>query len=380
LAAPEVAEVYARTRELCGEVGDERLLFAALCGQYWYQSQKGELDQTLATAQEVLRLAERQEDTAPLVIGHRITGTSLFHLGRLTEGREHLEQAVALYDPARHADLASLYTFDPRMAGLAFLSWLLLASGYPEQARQRSQEAIEHSRALGHPHSVAHALGNACLVHQLCSDRPAVEEHASALIALATEQEFRFWLAIANIMRGWALAEQEQPEAGIEQMQRGLDDYWATGATLWSPCYLIPLAELLGRTGQVTKGLEIQADALEGVRQTGGRWYEAEVHRQKGELLRLLPEHEPDEVEACYRQAIAVAREQDAKMWELRAATSLAGWWHDRGRGEEARDLLAPVLGWFTEGSDLPDLQRAQALLDRLNSGGSASAGNDAAE
>jgi predicted ATPase len=311
-----------------------------------------------------------------LVIGHRITGTSLFHLGRLVAGRKHLEQSVALYDPARHSALASLYTFDPRMAGLAFLSWLLLALGYPEQARRRSQEAIDHARQLRHPHSLAHALGNACLLHQLCRNGHAVEEHAGDLIALSTEQEFRFWLAIGTIMEGWALAERGRAEAGIEQMRRGLDDYWATGATLWSPCFLAPLAELYGRADQAAAGLDVQAAALEGVRRTGGRWYEAEVHRLRGQLLLLLPGHDLQEAERCFREAIAVALEQNAKMWELRAATSLARLSCDRGRDAEARDVLAPVLGSFTEGFDLPDLQDAKALLDQLGLGADTPASN----
>ncbi len=365
LAAPEVAAAYARAHELCDDVGDEQLLFAALCGQYWYLSQKGELDRALATAEEVLRLAERQEETAPLVIGHRITGTSLFHLGRLVAGRKHLEQAVALYDPARHSALASLYTFDPRMAGLAFLSWLLLALGYPEQAKRRGQEAIDHARQLGHPHSLAHALANACLLHQLCRDGHAVEEHAGHLIALSTEQEFRFWLAIGTIMEGWTFAESGQAEAGIEQMRRGLDDYWATGATLWSPCFLAALAEVYGQANQAVAGLNVLEDALETLQRTGGRWHEAELHRLKGTLLLTMPDRE-SEAESSLREAIALAREQEAKMWELRATTNLAHSWCRRGRAAEARDLLAPVFGWFSEGLDLRDPREAEALLNQL--------------
>jgi predicted ATPase len=376
LAAPEVAEIYARAQELCGEVGDEQLLFAALCGQYWFHSQKGELDRALATAEEVLRLAERQEDTAGLVIGHRIVGTSLFHLGRLAPGRKHLEQAVALYDPARHATLASLYTFDPLMAGLAFLSWLLLALGYPEQARRRSLEAIDHARALDHPHSVAHALANACLLNQLCRDRQAVEKHADALIALAAEQEFRFWLAIGTIMQGWALAEAGRADSGVEKISLGLDDYRATGAALWSPCFLALLADGYGRLDQAAAGLDIVGDAIEVVQSTGARWYEAELHRLRGDLLMSLPDHDLDVAEASFETAIALARDQEAKMWELRAATSLARCLGDRGRAAEACDLLAPVVGWFTEGLDLPDLREAAALLDRFGLGADMPASN----
>ena len=193
-----------------------------------------------------------------------------------------------------------------------------------------------------------------------------VEEQAEALITLGTEQGFPFWLALGTIYQGWALADGGQVEAGIARVREGLAAYWATGAQHRSPYLLALAAEAHGKAGETRQALDVVAAALERVEKTGERWFEAELHRLKGEVLRALPERDQAEAEACFRRAIEVARGQSARLWELRAATSLARLWHDQGRRAEARDLLAPVYGWFTEGFDTPDLRDARALRDEL--------------
>jgi predicted ATPase len=314
----------------------------------------------------MLRLARRQDDTAAQVAAHRAVGSALDDLGELISARVHLEQALALYDSVAHRSLAFLYAQDPRVAGLCWLSRSLFALGYPEQSLARIREAWVAARELAHPPTVAHTLGFRCNLCQLFQDRRGVEEQAAALITLGTEQSFPFWLALGTIYRGWALADGGQAEAGTARMREGLAGYWATGARHRSPYLLALLAEAHGKAGETSEALEVVAEALERGEKTGERCFEAELQRLRGELLRALPGSDRLEAEARFRQALAVARGQGARMWELRAATSLGRLWREEGKRTEARDVLAPVYGWFSEGFDPPDHKDARALLDEL--------------
>jgi predicted ATPase len=249
---------------------------------------------------------------------------------------------------------------------LFYLSHVLLTLGYPEQARVRQGETLAAARELAHPNTIAQALFWVCALHQLLRDRRGAREQAEPLIALATEQGLPLWAAVGVVVRGWALADGGRAEDGIAAIRRGSAEYRATGAELFSPYFLALLADAHGRADQAATGLSLLADALDGVERTGARWIEAELHRLRGELLLALPEADQPEAEGCLRRAIAVAQEQSARWWELRAATSLARLWAGQGRRAEAHDLLAPIYGWFTEGFDTSDLQEAKALLDRL--------------
>jgi predicted ATPase len=217
-----------------------------------------------------------------------------------------------------------------------------------------------------HPFSLAFALSLAAVVHQFRREGRAAQERAEAAIILAKEQGFPYWMTMSAIMYGWALAHQEQARAGIEQIHQGMMDYRATGAELGQPHYLALLAEAYGTMEQPEAGLTALAEALTLVNTTGERWYEPELYRLKGELL--LQQHADNQAEAetCFHHAMAIAQNQQAKSWELRAATSLARLWQQQGKRQEAHDLLAPVYNWFTEGFDTLDLKDAKALLDAL--------------
>ena len=317
-------------------------------------------------ARELLPLAEEQGDAAAEVVGHRILGAYLFQLGRLAEGRAHSESGLALYDPVRDRSSRFVYAVDSRVVCLLWLSQALLALGYPEQARVRQGEALASARELAHPNTIAQALFCDWTLHQLLRDGREAQEQAEALIALATEHGLPLWLAAGVVVRGWALAAAGRAEDGIAVIRRGLADYRATGSELFSPYFLALLADAHGRASQAAIGLSLLADALDGVERTGVRWIEAELHRLQGELRLALPEPDQSEAEACFRRALAVAHEQQAKLWDLRAATSLARLWRDQRRRNEARDLLAPIYGWFTEGFETPDLRDAKTLLDAL--------------
>src|SRR5215213_4153515 len=365
-AAPETGRAYARACELCRELGDTRRLFPALFGQAAVHWQRAEVVAMQEVARELLRSAEEQGDAAAEVVGHRILGAFLFQLGRLAESVAHSESALALYDPVRDRNSRFVYAIDSRVVCFLWLAQALLVLGYPEQARVRQGEALASARELAHPNTTAQALFYDSTLHQLLGDRHKAQEQAVALIALATEHGFPLWLAAGVVVRGWALADGGRVEEGIAVMRRGLADYRATGAETWSPYFLGLLAEAHGRGGQAAAGLRLAADALDRVERTGVRWIEAELHRLRGELLLTVPEADQPEVETCFVRALTVAREQGARLWELRAATSLARLWRDQGRRAEAHDLLAPIHDWFTEGFDTPDLQDAKALLDEL--------------
>jgi predicted ATPase len=275
-AAPETGRAYARACELCRELGDIPKLLPALYGQSVVHWQRAELAAAHEGAGELLRLAEEQGDAAAEVVGHRTLGTFLFHLGRLAESHAHSESGLALYDPVRDRNSRFVYAIDSRVVCLLWLSQALLALGYPEQAQVRQGEALATARELAHPNTIAQALFCDWTLHQLLRDARAAQAQAEALIALTTEQGLPLWLAAGVVIRGWALAAGGRAEDGIPVIRRGLADYRATGAKLFSPYFLALLADAHGRADQAAIGLSLLADALDGVERTGVRWMEAE--------------------------------------------------------------------------------------------------------
>jgi len=298
----------------------------------------------------------------------------------------HLEQSLALYDPAQHRSLAFLSGQDHGVACLSDASWVLWLLGYPDQALHRSQEALSLAQELSHPFSSAFALNCAALLRLYRREGQAAQAQAETLIALSVEQGFAYYCAHGTILQGGALAMQGQGEAGMAQMLQGLEALQATGAVLRRPYYLAVLAEVYGRLQQAREGLTLLTAALEAVHKSAERIHEAELYRLKGELLlqqwqgsgSTVPVANPQpltltlpvevEAEACFLQALEVARHQQAKSWELRAAISLGRLWRQQGKHQEASELLAPIYGWFTEGFDTADLQEAKALLEALES------------
>ena len=300
---------------------------------------------------------------------HGSLGVTLFFLGEFAAARAHLEEAIALYDPEQHRSLASLYAADTGVASLCFAAVTLWMLGYPDQALERSHQGLTLAQEITHPHSLAYALVLAASLHQCYREVHVIQELAEGSIALSTEQKFAQWLALGTVLRGWVLATQGQGEAGITQMRHGLAAYRATGAEVGRPSYLALLAEAYGKVEQPEDALTILTEALALVDKTGEHSYEAELYRLKGELLQQSEggvRHGEWTPEECFRRALSIARQQQAKSWELRAAMSLARLWQRQGKRAEARELLAPIYGWFTEGLDTADLQEAQALLEAL--------------
>ena len=370
-AAPDTGRIYARARELCRDLGDNvPELFPALYGHFMTRFERGELAAAHEAARDLLRLAEDRDDAAARVTGRRIVGSTLHYLGRLADSRAHLEAGLALYDPARDRGSAFVYVVNSRVVCSFWLTHVLFALGHPEQARARMSEALAAARALAHPYTLAYTQSVACIFQWRQPPDPGLRTEADALVAFATEQGFPLPAAVGTIAGGWALIGEEEAssvEDGIARMCRGIAAYEATGGELWMPDFLSLLAQAHARAGRPGVGLELLAEALDRVAGNGARWLEAELHRLRGELLLALAG--PDrwlEAEMCLGQALTVARAQEARLWELRAARSLARLRREQGRRAEARDLLAPAYGWFTEGFGTPDLIEAKELLAAL--------------
>jgi class 3 adenylate cyclase/predicted ATPase len=365
-AAPEVEDAYTRARALCQQVGETPELVPVLFGLWRSYIGRSQLRTAREIGDTLLRLAHRAHDPAFAVIAHHTLGWTWFCLGELPAARQHAEEGIVRYTPDQHQARVFRMGQDPGVACRATAALTLWLLGYPAQALARLHEALALAHALSHPFSVAWARCMAAWVSQFCRDVPAVHEQAEAAVVLATAQGFPLWATQGTILQGWALAMQGQGEAGMAQLREGLAAYRATGSTQHVSYYYTMLVDISAHLGDTADGLQALAEAHTLLEQQEARWWEAEVCRLRGVLLLRQPGTPPAEAEACFQLALDVARRQQAKSLELRAAMSLARLWPQQGKRAEAYDLLAPLYGWFTEGFDTADLQEAKALLDAL--------------
>jgi TOMM system kinase/cyclase fusion protein len=365
-AAPEVEQAYGRARELCRQLGETARLFSVLRGLGAFYFVRGKYQTARELGEELLSLAQSPQDPARLLGAHQVLGIAWFWLGELPSARGHLEQTIALYNPQQHRSQAFRAGQDPGVLCRAYSAWALGLLGYPDQALEKIHEAVTLGRDLSHPHSLVFALYLVASLHQLRRDVPATHEWAEATLALSREQLFPYWLAVGRITRGWALANHGHGGEGIEEIRQGLAAYQATGAELGRPWFLALLAEAYGKAGQAEEGLHVVAEALAAAANIGEGFFEAERYRLKGELLLARAVEKQTVAESCFHQALDSARQQQAKWLELRTAVSLSRLWQRQGKHAEARQLLEPIYGWFTEGFDTVDLQEARALLEEL--------------
>jgi predicted ATPase len=361
--ASEVAQTYTRAQQRCEHLEDPHQLFPVLRELWLYYLVCAELQTAHALSEQLLTLAQHVQDAAMLVAAHRSLGTTLIHLGVVAEAHRHFTQGMALYDPLQHRAAALLHGEDAGVLCHSFAAWTLWSLGYPDQGLARSHEAVTLTRQSAHPFSLGFALGMAAMFYQCRREMRAAQECAEAAIHLTQEQGFPYWMTFSSILRGWALAHQGQGQEGIEQLHQGIAAYRATGAELARQYWLALLAEAHGTMEQPEAGLTALAEALTHVDTTGERWCEPELYRLKGVLLLQQSSDNKVEAEACFHKALDIARSQQAKSFELRAATGLAHFWQQQGKRQEAYDLLAPIYHWFTEGFDTADLQDAKALL-----------------
>lgn len=363
--AAEVERTYSRAWDLCQRVG--AMPFPVLFGLWRFYLLRAEYKTARDMGELLCTKAHCAEDNTLLVGAHRALGATLFYLGEMSEARKHLDQGVALYDPQQHSSYLLFGVVDPGVACLSYAAWALWWLGYPDQAMERCHEALTLAQKLSHPFSQVLALSFAAWLYQFRRQWQSVQKRAEATFKISTDQAFPFWLGWGMILRGRALVEHGQGEEGIAQIRRGLVDWRATGSELGLPYFLSLLAETHLKIGQAEKGFSVIAEALTAVNEREERWYEAELYRLKGELLRQETKTEAEAVE-CFRQAIDRAHRQGAKSLELRAVTSLSRLWQDQGKQKEARRMLQDIYGWFTEGFDTADLKDAKILLEELGS------------
>jgi predicted ATPase len=367
-AAPETGAAYARAHELCERMGCAERLLPIVYGRWAYHLVGGEHPTGRRLAEQFLSLAESQADTALELVGHRILAMSLVHLGQLQAGRAQIEQALGLYDPRRHRSLTFRFGQDQQASGLAFLALVLWLSGFPDQAGRAIERALGVLEELNHVNSRGYVLvWGAATLAQLRRDVAAVRRHVDEVVPLSEEHGLGLWLADGKVFRGWALAKEGRQEEGRAELLKALAECQATRTRMHRPYHLSLLAEALHRSGRSEEGLQAVDEALAMVEETEERWWEADLHRLRGDLLLSLSTQNAAGAAAEYDAALRTARQQGARMLELRAATSLARLRRDQGGHGEARDLLAPVYAWFAEGLATADLKDARALLDELS-------------
>ncbi len=364
-AAPETGHAYARARKLWEQLGFPAEFLQVPYGESRYHMFRGELDLALRLDESLLRLSQQRNDSAGLVLGHFSSGRNLMHAGRFASSRSHLEEVLALHDPISDSSLVHQTGIYPHVNSQGILGIVLLCLGFPDQALARSSAAIAEARRLAHLTSLAVSLTNGTTVLSLVGDNAAFDEWVDQIVAVTTEQGFPVWRAQGTIFRGWLKVKNGDVAEGISLLRSGSSAYRATGAEAYMPHFFALLAGACEIAGQVEEAATLIDRALQIVERTGQRWFAAELYRHKGQLL--LRQGHSEAAEQLYRKALSIAQEQGAKLWELRAAVSLARLGRDQARRSEARDVLAPVYDWFTEGFDTQDLKGAKALLDELS-------------
>ena len=368
-AAAERAHLLIKQAEALGEPPeDPLLLFSVLYGIWQGKLLAFNGDACRDLAAQFLAMAETQGTTVPLMVGHRIMGTTLLHTMHLAESRAHLDRAFALYDPIEHRALATRFGQDAGVTNLAFRSWVMWHLGYPEAALGDADRAINDARKIGQTPSLMVALSVTAWTQIFCGNYATANAQAEEVVELADEKGAMLWKAGGMAFQGCALALAGKVSDAVHMITSGITAWRSTGATVWVPLYLTYLTRAYADVGQFDDAWRCIGEAMTTVQTTKERWCEAEVNRIAGEIALLSPEPNAAKAEAHFEHALLVARAQQAKSWELRAAMSLARLWRDQGKREEARDLLAPVYGWFTEGFDTVDLKEAKALLDKLSS------------
>jgi len=368
-ADPEVVAALERANRLVTETGavGTPLHFSVLYGLWISTLVGGAIAAALEHATNFLSSAQSQPSSAPLLVGHRALAYSLIFSGDHRAALAHVETAASLYRPEEHRDSAFHYGQDIGVNAFVHLSWALWHRGYPDQSARAADRALAYSRQLGHGLTLAHAFYHAGMAAAFARDVATVHACGNDCVAVANEHGFAQWAANGRILQGWVFAQRGEATTGIARIRDGLAAYEATGARLSTPLFLTLLAEALAFAGEIEEALATLDDALTKAAVSGERGWDAEIHRLRGALTGRLPHPDPAKAEDSFRNtALAIARQQGTRGYELRAATSLARLWREQGRREEARELLAPLYDWFTEGFDTADLKAAKALLDEL--------------
>jgi predicted ATPase len=325
----------------------------------------GPADEMLQLATQFLALAEKQSAPVPLMIGHRVMGISLTWTGAVAEGLPHYDQALTLYDPAKHRPLATRFNYDSSVSVLTYRSLALWLLGYPEAALADADQALNNAREIGHPVTSMFTLIVGSFTLILCGKCASANSRTDEAQALAEEKGALYWKASTILNRGCIMTLTGNASNAVQAMSSGITSWRSIGSTVGIPFILPYLARAHAELGQFDDAWRCIDEAVTAAETTKERWCEAEVHRVAGEIALMAPERDAVKAQAYFERALAVARQQQAKSWELRAAMSMARLWRDQGKRQQAYDLLAPVYGWFTEGFDTLDLKEAKALLEQ---------------
>jgi predicted ATPase len=363
--APEVRRTYDRARALCQNLGDSPQLLPVLTGLHVFYRSRAEYRTARELMEQFLGVAQRYNNLIERLQAQQALAFVLFFQGDLIAARSHFEHTLASFTTQQHP-VRAITEEDYRVVLRTRLAWVLWYLGYPDQALRWNREALMLAQELAHPFTLACALHDTAILYQFRLEAGAAQESAISLMALAAEQEFPVFEALGRVVHGWALSAQGSSAQGLAQMQQGLAVLYTIGIEMARPYFLIHLAVAYGRAGQPEVGPQVLDEALVIAHTTGEEVFEPERYRLKGELVLQQAVPDAHEAETCFQQALAIARHQQARSLELRAAMSLSRFWQRQGKRVEARELLAPVYGWFTEGFDTVDLQDAKALLDAL--------------
>jgi DNA-binding SARP family transcriptional activator len=360
--SPEVREIYERAVSLCEQLGRPTAA-PILRGLAIANLMAGDLRRACSLGDEILNLARDCADPVLLVEGNYVLGVASFWMGQFLTARQHLEQAIRRYDPQQHGVHITLFAQDPKVACLCRLGRALWYLGYPDRAAREVEDGLALARVLGHPFSRGYALVSAAQFYLEFGDPRRARECVDALLPLADEQGFALWESMGSVWLGVLMAELGEVEAGIAEIRQGIAAYSATGGVTVLPQFHGYLARACLKRRRIEEGLSALANGIEVMQRTDDRFYEAELLRLRGELL-LAKGGAAEEAETCFRTALEVARRQEARSLELRAAMSLGRLWYGRGETGAAHQLLQDLYGWFTGGFDTPGLQEAGRLLD----------------
>jgi predicted ATPase len=366
-ASLDRARLLIEQAEALGEPPEDTLqLFSILYGFWATNFVAFNGDALRELAMQFLRLAEKQGATIPIMIGHRLVGAALLCTGDIAQSRAHHDQALVLYDPTQHRPLATRFGQDVGVTILSFRSIALWLLGYPYLAVADIVHVLKAAREIGHAATLMYALSVTSWTHLLCGNYAATSAQANELIALAHEKGTWYWKAFGMIHKGCALTPTHKNSNAVQMIASGLAAHQLTGATLFVPYWSSCLARAYAETGHFDSAWRSIDEAMAAVETTKERWCEADIHPIAGEIALKSPQPDAAKAEGYFDRALVVARDQQAKSWELRAAMSMARLWRDQGKRQQAHDLLAPIYDWFTEGFDTLDLKEAKALLEQL--------------
>ncbi len=363
-AAPEVVDAYTKARSLCRGLPETPQLFPVLWSLTLSHFVRADVETAHHLARQLFDLGSNMQDSDMILEARIALGMTSFHLGDLQTARTHLEDGIAIYDPRKHQSHALQYGQDPGAFCLSYAAWALWFLGYPDQALQRIDEALAIARRIAHPYSRVFVLMFATRIHQCRRDHVTLEKVSREMITVAKEQGFAYYVAQGAIQRGCALTQLGNVGEGIALLHEGLSALRSTGTELGRPGSLLRLSEGYANAGLTEEAQSVLSEAMELVQQKGARIWDAEMQRLKGVYLLAVSESNQAEAEQCMMHALEIARRQQAKSLELRAAMSISRLRISEGREADARKLLSDVYAWFEEGHNTPDLEEAKAILD----------------